>query len=1436
MDRSKTPTPAAILQQAQLKKQQQQQQEQQEQQADAPSQHRAAGSDSSSGAVTPSGQPAQSSTSFFGWMRSAIAPINPLSAVLGAPASDARPHSPSSTVDKSARSQTRKHSSYAEDGDDDDDQDKTARKVTQTSRRSSSSTDFDTSTSDAEDSGNEEIFTPFHKTNRAHSPVSPSSALKRLPFGNHMRRSSSPAQHVPGTVAAVAASATATALHGLPGSAQAGGAAAFAAAPASGGGGPRLFKPSARREALVLDQSTPIDELDRSSSFSSPTADTNPQGSRSPLPSLILTPPAVKPSRKNTGDRVGTEVSSLTEMMQSNSQQHHQQLSADASFELESLEKIRIDMETPDNTNQHREMVAFGQAVADMRATPKPFSGGSASSGSTSVASSPEEELVVEEPPVDSRATPKPGQQMRGSHQQQQQQLRQQQQQEPSLQSGTNSPRSRNIFRRNANPKSLELNTVDRRNGATLGDLSPTLLGEIDEPVEELGTPSSSGMSPSAEGMFFSLQKPGETRASRRSASEADPSSSLAAKSKVSRSSSSSGSFWKFNRNKKRPTSGSEAGSGGGGSHSEAGHSSGGILGASEAMDMSRATSSSSAQLSVGDPDSSASSVFSYDEQGSPLPSDLPERRGSILSLASSSGGGGGGETTRTNPDATKLRFSIDESSLPGRRAAAEDAEPESQSQEPLHRRVQSMESLRSSFGKAKSSPKKGGKDAGLIGGVPMANRPGSVMSVGSMGGLDKGTVKEAGKLSVKLWPKAVKMRFRGKPAKERDFETLVLAQELYLGWDPLPPKGRPSEPSRRLSFASSVDSGHSHAPGPGASALQSPSSTHSGVDPMSPAGSAFGISQSNSLASLARSVSGSSASGGAGLPSASGSVPSLGTAPASRPGSIMGGTSANGGSSKDTRPRKSTWAMRFSMDGRYFAVAGQDCVVRVYEVLSVPEQRQAEIDAALLATGHGLGTGGSTTSLGSHHASESGFASSVASTDSFATAPGLPGPDLNNGRGSVKSNSSSRSARKAAKLQANATNRAIPVFTSKPIREFRGHTADVIELSWSKNNFLMSASTDKTARLWHVTRPECLCTFGHMDFVTGACFHPTDDRFFLSASLDGKLRLWNIPEKKVQYSAEVPGLITACAFTASGKTACAGTFGGAIVLYHTDKLTYSTSIAVRAATSKSTKGSKVTGIEPVPNFGSNHERILVSSNDSRIRIYDLGDKSVAHKFKASGYHNKASQIRASISTDGMYITAGSEDSSVYVWEAGQGKAYGGLRGAGNKVSRNATKQFAEAAHEYWHTNGGAVTCSVVAPLLTHKHLDASEDPIMRRSWRHEIEQARTASSRPLSSLTLSSAITAALPIAFRSGPGRQQVNARLNRIVVTADDTSCVQVWRTDSFQLLGSIAQPMTPMMNNASNNDSSIDMTGGSSSSHHSSVAPAPAPAATSPALNR
>nr|XP_034828603.1 WD repeat-containing protein 44 [Maniola hyperantus] len=260
--------------------------------------------------------------------------------------------------------------------------------------------------------------------------------------------------------------------------------------------------------------------------------------------------------------------------------------------------------------------------------------------------------------------------------------------------------------------------------------------------------------------------------------------------------------------------------------------------------------------------------------------------------------------------------------------------------------------------------------------------------------------------------------------------------------------------------------------------------------------------------------------------------------------------------------------------------------------------------------------------------------------------------------------------------------------FCPKPFVVYSGHTSDLLDVSWSKNYFILSSSMDKTVRLWHISIGECLCCFQHIDFVTAIVFHPRDDRYFLSGSLDGKLRLWDIPDKKVAVWNEVDGktkLITAANFCQNGKFAVVGTYDGRCIFYTTDQLKYHTQIDVRSTRGKNSTGRKISGIEPMPN----DDKILITSNDSRIRLYDLRDLNLSCKYK--GYVNVSSQIKASFSHDGKYIVSGSENQCIYIWKT----CHDYSKFTSVRRDRN----------DFWEgikAHNAVVTCAVFAPNPDH--------------------------------------------------------------------------------------------------------------------------------------
>lgn len=365
---------------------------------------------------------------------------------------------------------------------------------------------------------------------------------------------------------------------------------------------------------------------------------------------------------------------------------------------------------------------------------------------------------------------------------------------------------------------------------------------------------------------------------------------------------------------------------------------------------------------------------------------------------------------------------------------------------------------------------------------------------------------------------------------------------------------------------------------------------------------------------------------------------------------------------------KEAIWCMKWSSCGQLLAAAGGDNLIRIYccqkawkyfsqlrikasgQHISPTPSKEREMSSQQQSPSS------NNTSAASKSPEQTSSRSSRGNIDSPQTRASSNNQSQSNTGQSPKPNETNESSQNK---HLESSNRKVFLATDDTSIEdplllfsiYQGHTADILDVAWSRNHFLLSSSMDKTVRLWHVTRVECLCTFFHADFVSTAQFHPYDDRYFVSGSLDGKLRLWNIPDKKVTMWNEVMtspakdseqpthGLITASAFVQNGKFAVIGTYDGRIIFYSTEQLKFFTQLNI----GKHHEKIKITGIESVDNT-----KILVTTNDSRIRLYDLRDLSLVCKYK--GCINISSQIRATVSPDNKYIICGSENSSFYIW------------------------------------------------------------------------------------------------------------------------------------------------------------------------------------------
>ena len=79
-------------------------------------------------------------------------------------------------------------------------------------------------------------------------------------------------------------------------------------------------------------------------------------------------------------------------------------------------------------------------------------------------------------------------------------------------------------------------------------------------------------------------------------------------------------------------------------------------------------------------------------------------------------------------------------------------------------------------------------------------------------------------------------------------------------------------------------------------------------------------------------------------------------------------------------------------------------------------------------------------------------------------------------------------------------------------MHHFSGHTDAVWAVAFSTHgNYIISGSSDMTARLWDVQTGSELRRFsGHTGAVNGVAFSP-NSRYVLTGSADGTARLWDV-------------------------------------------------------------------------------------------------------------------------------------------------------------------------------------------------------------------------------------------------------------------------------------------------------------------------------------
>ncbi|KAJ0112195.1 hypothetical protein Patl1_00639 [Pistacia atlantica] len=320
---------------------------------------------------------------------------------------------------------------------------------------------------------------------------------------------------------------------------------------------------------------------------------------------------------------------------------------------------------------------------------------------------------------------------------------------------------------------------------------------------------------------------------------------------------------------------------------------------------------------------------------------------------------------------------------------------------------------------------------------------------------------------------------------------------------------------------------------------------------------------------------------------------------------------------------------MKFSPNGQYLASAGEDGIVRVWQV--VESERSEDFEAADCDPSCVYFTTNNPSEL-------------------------VPVCMDKENKGKLKG------VRKTSDSACVIFPQKVFQILERPIHEFLGHCGEVLDLSWSRNKYLLSSSVDKTVRLWQVGCDQCLKVFSHNNYgmYFSACwsffsrvqFNPVDDNYFISSSIDGKVRIWAIPGCQVVDWIDITEIVTALCFRPDGKGVVVGSMTGNCRFY--DASDFGTASAdsdnrlqlyaqVCLQSKKKSPLKRITGLQFSPGDST---KMMVTFADSQVRI--LQGVDTIYKFR--GLHNSGSQISASFTSDGRHVVSASDDSNVYMW------------------------------------------------------------------------------------------------------------------------------------------------------------------------------------------
>ncbi len=213
-----------------------------------------------------------------------------------------------------------------------------------------------------------------------------------------------------------------------------------------------------------------------------------------------------------------------------------------------------------------------------------------------------------------------------------------------------------------------------------------------------------------------------------------------------------------------------------------------------------------------------------------------------------------------------------------------------------------------------------------------------------------------------------------------------------------------------------------------------------------------------------------------------------------------------------------------------------------------------------------------------------------------------------------------------------------------KELAVLKGHTQPVNSALFSDDGKrILTASWDKTARIWDTQGKELAVLKGHTQPVNSALFSE-DGKRILTASYDNTARIWDTQGKELAVLKGHTQPVISAIFSEDGKRILTASYDNTARIWDTQ--------GKELAVLKGHTGYVISAI-----FSEDGKRILTASYDNTARIWDTQGKELA---VLKGHTSAVFSAR--FSDDGKRILTASYDNTARIWDT-QGKELAVLKG-----------------------------------------------------------------------------------------------------------------------------------------------------------------------------